>query len=82
MHFLPSFRQYDRLIKATTETPTERGEFLDVGPEILGFMGLRPIKVNPLDSMGYKIADYQQGIRNARREIYRWLLWIIKRWTC
>jgi hypothetical protein len=65
---LPSFRQYDRLIKAATEAPTERGETLNVGPEILGFMGLRPIKVNPLDSMGYKIADYQQGIRNARRE--------------
>ena len=31
-------------------------------------MGLRPIKVNPLDSMGFKIAEYQTGIRNARRE--------------
>ena len=31
-------------------------------------MGLRPIKVDPLQSMGFKIAEYQQGIRNARRE--------------
>ena len=31
-------------------------------------MGLRPIKVDPLDSMGFKIAEYQDGIRNARRE--------------
>jgi len=31
-------------------------------------MGLRPIKVDPLDSMGFKIAEYQTGIRNARRE--------------
>ena len=65
---LPSFRQYERLIQAATKAPTERGETLDVGPEILGFMGLRPIKVDPLTSMGYKISDYQQGIRDARRE--------------
>ena len=31
-------------------------------------MGLRPIKVNPLQSMGFKISEYQEGIRNARRE--------------
>jgi len=31
-------------------------------------MGLRPIKVDPLASMGFKIAEYQTGIRNARRE--------------
>ena len=31
-------------------------------------MGLRPIKVDPLRSMGFKIANYQRGIRNARRE--------------
>ena len=31
-------------------------------------MGLRPIKVDPERSMGFKIADYQRGIRNARRE--------------
>jgi len=31
-------------------------------------MGLRPIKVDPLQSMGFKIAEYQTGIRNARRE--------------
>ena len=31
-------------------------------------MGLRPIKGDPLASMGFKIAEYQTGIRNARRE--------------
>ena len=31
-------------------------------------MGLRPIKVDPLRSMGFKISEYQSGIRNARRE--------------
>ena len=31
-------------------------------------MGLRPIKVDPIKSMGFKISEYQGGIRNARRE--------------
>jgi hypothetical protein len=65
---LPSFRQYERLLQAATETPTERGDILDVGPEIAGFMGLRPIKIDPLRSMGFKISNYQAGIRDARRE--------------
>ena len=64
----PSYKQYQRLIQASTKTPTKRGEQLDVGPEIAGFMGLRPIKVDPLASMGFKISEYQTGIRDARRE--------------
>tara|TARA_B100001173_G_scaffold308980_1_gene320369 strand:- start:2173 stop:3666 length:1494 start_codon:yes stop_codon:yes gene_type:complete len=64
----PSYKQYGRLVQAATQTPTKRGETLDVGPEIAGFMGLRPIKVDPLKSMGFKISNYQSGIRNARRE--------------
>jgi hypothetical protein len=48
--------------------PTKRGDELNIGPELAGFMGFRPIKVDPLQSMGFKIAEYQQGIRNARRE--------------
>jgi hypothetical protein len=64
----PSYKQYVRLAQAASESPTKRGELLDVGPEILGFMGLRPIKVDPLQSMGFKIAGYQRGIREARRE--------------
>ena len=31
-------------------------------------MGLRAIKIDPLRQMGFKIAEYQTGIRNARRE--------------
>ena len=64
----PSYRQFQRLGQAAFGTPTKRGEELNIGPELAGFMGLRPIKVDPLDSMGFKIAEYQTGIRNARRE--------------
>jgi hypothetical protein len=64
----PSYRQFQRLGQAAFGTPTKRGDELNIGPELAGFMGLRPIKVDPLDSMGFKIAEYQTGIRNARRE--------------
>ena len=64
----PSYRQFQRLGQAAFGVPTKRGDELDIGPELAGFMGFRPIKVDPLQSMGFKIAEFQQGIRNARRE--------------
>ncbi len=64
----PSYRQFQRLGQAAFGMPTKRGDELNIGPELAGFMGFRPIKVDPLDSMGFKIAEYQTGIRNARRE--------------
>ena len=64
----PSYKQFLRLGQAAFGTPTKRGDQLDIGPELAGFMGLRPIKVDPLASMGFKISEYQTGIRDARRE--------------
>jgi len=64
----PSYKQFQRLGQASFGIPTKRGDELEIGPELAGFMGLRPIKVDPLESMGFKIAEYQTGIRNARRE--------------
>jgi len=64
----PSYKQFLRLYQAGTQTPTKTGDLLDVGPEIAGFMGLRPIKVNPERAMDFKIQNYQTGIRDARRE--------------
>jgi len=64
----PSYKQFQRLGEAAFGVPTKRGDELEIGPELAGFMGLRPIKVDPLQSMGFKISEYQTGIRNARRE--------------
>ena len=33
---------------------------------MLGFAGYRAVKVDPVRSMGFKIADYQRGIRESR----------------
>ena len=65
---LPSFKPYQRVLQAATDTPTSTGQELDIGSELAGFMGMRPIKVDPLRTMNFKIANYQSGIRNARKE--------------
>ena len=69
----PSYKQGVRLYQTATDTPTRTGEFLTgqtagINDQVLGFMGLRPITVDPVKAMGFKIANYQTGIRNARRE--------------
>ena len=61
-------KQYERLYQAGTGKPTERGKELELSREALGLVGLRPIEVEPLESMGFKISEFQGGIRNARRE--------------
>jgi len=64
----PSYKQFLRIGSAAFGTPDKTGEVLDIGPELAGFMGLRAIKIDPIKAMGFKIAQYQTGIRNARRE--------------
>jgi hypothetical protein len=64
----PSYKQYIRVGLAATGRPTKSGETLDLSDQISGLAGFRPIKVDPLKAMGFKIAEYQTGIRNARRE--------------
>ena len=64
----PSYKQYQRIGQAAFGTPTKRGDELEIGPELGGLMGFRAIKIDPLESMGFKISEYQTGIRNARRE--------------
>ena len=65
--------QYKRLGQSLFELPTKRGKFLEgktlgMNDEVLGLMGLRPISIDPMDAMGFKISNFQTGIRNARRE--------------
>ena len=69
----PSYKQGVRLYQTATGAPTRTGEFLTgetagINDQVLGFMGLRPITVDPIKAMGFKIANYQRGIREARRE--------------
>lgn len=65
---LPSMRQYERLTKAGLDIRGKRGEKYELPDEVLGFAGFRPVPVDPIKSMGFKISEYQDGIRNARKE--------------
>ena len=65
---LPSYKQYVRIGQAALEKPNKSGKVLELSDQIAGFAGFRPIEVDPLAAMGFKIAEYQTGIRNARRE--------------
>jgi len=64
----PSLQKYGRVIQAATQTPTKSGQQLELNDELAGLVGFRPIAVDPLRTMGFKIAEYQRGIREARRE--------------
>jgi hypothetical protein len=61
-----SYQQLNRLYKAATDKPSKRGEFFEVPDELGGFIGFRAVRVDPVRSMGFKIADYQRGIRESR----------------
>ena len=43
------------------------GQAYELGDEMLGFMGMRRVDLNPARGLDYKIADYQRGVRNSRR---------------
>jgi hypothetical protein len=70
----PSYKQFVRIGLGATDTVGpflgvgKRGEEYRVLPEVAGFFGFRGVDIKPLDAMGFKITNYQAGIRNARRE--------------
>ena len=43
-----------------------RGNEYELGNELRGIAGMRTVKVNPDKSLGYKIKDYKDGVRNSR----------------
>jgi hypothetical protein len=61
-----SYQQLNRLYQAAADKPSKRGEFFELPDELLGFAGYRAIKVDPVKAMGFKIADFQRGIRESR----------------
>jgi len=62
-----SYPTLTRLYQAAADKPSKRGEFFELPDELWGFIGYRAVKLDPIKSMGFKLADYQRGIREARR---------------
>mgnify|MGYP003133293747 CR=1 FL=1 len=69
-----SIGTFKRLGLAATSKPDEYGREYELTDEALGFMGMRAVKVDPVNAMKFKIADYTTGINNSRREFTRPLL--------
>jgi hypothetical protein len=60
-----SYKQMSRLGDAMLDQPGPRGQKFDVSDEIAGFYGLRPIKIDPIESLNYKINDFKKSLRNS-----------------
>ena len=75
---LPQYKPYIRIAQAATGKPNKLGEILELDDQIAGIAGFRPTKVDPLKAMGFKISQYQTGIRNARREFTGGFFGILK----
>ena len=61
-----SLKQFERLRLAYQELPGPRGEKYELPDEVAGFYGLRAIKMDPINSLNYKINDFKEGLRNTR----------------
>jgi hypothetical protein len=61
-----SYPTLTRIYQAAADKPSERGEFFELPDELTGFFGFRQVKVDPVKAMGFKLAGYQKGIREAR----------------
>jgi hypothetical protein len=62
-----SYPTLTRIYQAAADKPSKRGEFFELPDELLGFAGYRAVKLDPVKSMGFKLAEYQTGIRESRR---------------
>jgi hypothetical protein len=62
-----SYPTLKRIYNSALDKPSERGEFFELPDELLGFAGFRAVKLDPIKSMGFKLADYQRGLREARK---------------
>jgi hypothetical protein len=56
-----------RIYQAAADKPSKRGEFFELPDELWGFAGYRAVKLDPVRSMGFKLSEYQKGIRESRR---------------
>ena len=63
-----SYLQMKRLGLAITEKADAYGTRFELGDELAGFAGLRAVEVDPIKSIRFKIADFNVGMSNSRRE--------------
>jgi hypothetical protein len=60
-----SAKQFGRLYDAFLDQPGERGQKYKVSDELAGFYGLRPVEIDSLKSLNYKITEFKSGLRDT-----------------
>ena len=63
-----SIAAFNRMGLSIREEVDEYGRSYELGDELAGIAGFRAVKLDPLRSMKFKIADFRTGINAARRE--------------
>ena len=61
-----SYEQLKRLKMAINEDFDKYGQTYGLGEEAAGFFGGRIVDVNPERGLAFKIAEYEQGVRDSR----------------
>ena len=56
------------MYKAATGKPDNNGDVIEIDKALAGVFGFRLIPIKPQAALGYKINEYQKGLRNARKE--------------
>ena len=69
-----SLAQFKRIGLGISGETDDYGRSYELGDELQGLVGFRAIKVEPARAINFKIADFQRGIRNSRREFTSKLL--------
>ena len=62
---LPALKRMSLAVREEVDEYGRTYEFLD---EALGIGGFRAVKVDPINAMKFKIAEFRTGVNNARRE--------------
>jgi len=65
---LPQYKQGLRVINSVTGEPDENGDVIELDESLAGLFGFKLIPVEMEKSLSFHINDYQEGIRNSRKE--------------
>ena len=58
---MPTTQPFQRTYKAMTGKPGKGPEMYEIGPEMAGIFGMRPIKVNPKKGLAFRLYEFQKS---------------------
>ena len=64
---LPTTQPFERTAKAVTGEPGKGAQIFEIGPEVAGIFGMRPIKIDPERSLGFYLGAFQKEQSEDRK---------------